>query len=282
LPEVREYHRQLVARFLGEWDFDGQKLDNAFTVPACYDPRHRHTSPYDPIRAMGDLYREIHEEARRVKPTSVTQICPCATMPNLSWLPYMDQPVTADPWNAAQVRQRIKIYKALFGPEAPVSGDHVEMTGRINTPAGLKTRGWDFASTVALGGVPATRFVWPEATAETEDVYLTPEKRAYWRRWLGFSSARMLSAGRFRNLYVHGYDLPEAYCVERDGRQYYAFFAPEAGVRWTRPLELRGLLPRPYRVIDYANDRDLGLVRGPTARLAAEFSGVLLIEAVPQ
>jgi alpha-galactosidase len=282
LPEVREYHRQLVERFLGDWSFDGQKLDNAFTVPACYDPRHHHSSPYDSIRAMGDVYRDIYETARRVNPASLTQVCPCATMPNLSWLPYMDQPVAADPWSAAQVRQRIKIYKALFGASAPVSGDHVEMTGRSNTPSGLKMLGWDFGSTIGLGGVAATRFIWPDSGVETEDVNLTPEKRAYWRKWLGIYASRRLPEGRFRNLYVHGYDLPEAYCVERDGRQYYAFFAPQAGVRWTRAVELRGLLPRTYRVFDYANDRDLGSARGPTAELAVEFTDQLLIEAVPQ
>jgi alpha-galactosidase len=282
LPEVREYHRRLVERFLGDWDFDGQKLDNAFTVPACYDPRHQHSSPYDSIRAMGDVYRDIHQAAQRIKPGSLTQVCPCATMPNLSWLPYMDQSVAADPWSAAQVRQRIKIYKALFGPTAPVSGDHVEMTGRENTPLGLKMLGWDFGSTIGLGGVVGTRFVWPDGGPETEDVNLTPAKREYWRKWLGLYVAKRLSEGRFRSLYVHGYDLPEAYCVERDGRQYYAFFAPQAGVRWTRPLELRGLLPRRYRVFDYANDRDLGSVRGPTAELGVEFTGQLLLEATPQ
>ena len=58
----------------------------------------------------------------------MTQSCPCGTPPSLAWLPFMDQAVTADPVGAVQVRRRIKMYKALLGPESAVYGDHVELT----------------------------------------------------------------------------------------------------------------------------------------------------------
>jgi alpha-galactosidase len=282
LPEVQEYHRQLVRRFLGAWACDGQKLDNAFTVPACHNPKHHHRSPEDSVRAMGAVYRAVYETAREARPDGVTQICPCGTLPNLAWLPYMDQPIVADPWTSAQVRQRITVYKALFGADAPVSGDHVEMTGRRNTAQGLRMLGLDFASTIAVGGVPATRFVWPEEREETQDVFLTPEKELRWRRWLRLYWARRLAEGRFRHLYVHGVDAPEAYVVEKDGVMHYAFFAPERGVSWRHPVELRGLAPRPYRLRDYVAERELGVVRGPVATLAVGFEDALLIEARPQ
>ena len=32
----------------------------------------------------------------------------------------------------------------------------------------------------------------------------------------------MLSKGTFRNLYVYGYDTPEGYAIEKDGKMYYA------------------------------------------------------------
>jgi len=41
---------------------------------------------------------------------------------------YIDQPVTADPVGALQVRQRIKVFKALMGPSAAAFADHVELS----------------------------------------------------------------------------------------------------------------------------------------------------------
>ena len=116
VPEVQAYYKQLTEKFIREWGFDGHKLDNIYTVPACYNPEHHHKSPQDSVNAMADVYRIIFETTRAIKPESVTQSCPCGTPPSLAWLPYMDQAVTADPVGAVQVRRRIKMYKALLGP----------------------------------------------------------------------------------------------------------------------------------------------------------------------
>jgi hypothetical protein len=37
-------------------------------------------------------------------------------------------------------------------------------------------------------------------------------------------------------------------------------------------IELRGLADRTYHVVDYANDKDYGSMRGPVAKLAADFN----------
>jgi len=50
-------------------------------------------------------------------------------------VPFMDQAVTADPVGGVQVRRRIKMYKALLGPEAAVYGDHVELSEMTRTGA---------------------------------------------------------------------------------------------------------------------------------------------------
>ena len=101
---------------------------------------------------------------RRVRSSreSVTQSCPCGTPPSLAWLPYMDQAVTADPVGAVQVRRRIKMYKALLGPEAAVYGDHVELSAMTASGNDWIEHGDDFASTIGTGGVVGTKFVWPE------------------------------------------------------------------------------------------------------------------------
>ena len=128
VPEVQAYYKQLTEKFIRDWGFDGSKLDNIYTVPACYNPAHHHKSPQDSVNAMGDVYKMIFQTTRAIKPESVTQACPCGTPPSLAWLPFMDQAVTADPVGAVQVRRRIKMYKALLGPESAVYGDHVELS----------------------------------------------------------------------------------------------------------------------------------------------------------
>jgi len=279
LKEVQEYHRRLTQKFIRDWGFDGHKLDNIFSVPACYNAKHNHRSPNDSIQAMGEVYRVIFETTRALKPDSVTQSCPCGTTPNIAWLSYMDQAVTADPVGAAQVRRRIKMYKALLGPEAPVYGDHVELTEMRRVAGQWAEVGMDFASTVGTGGVVGTKFSWPDYAGRFHKVLLTPEKESHWKKWFGIYNAKMLSRGTFLNLYTLGYDIPEGYAISKGGKMYYAFFSPDPGRPWQGEIELRGLEPGRYRVTDFIEGRELGSVTAPNARLAAEFTHSLLLEA---
>jgi alpha-galactosidase len=279
LPEVQEYHRATALKFISDWGFDGHKLDNAFTVPPCYNPRHNHKSPGDSIASVGEVYRAIFEITRKLKPRSVTQICSCGTPPNYAWLPYLDQAVTADPVGSRQVRLRIKMLKALLGPEAAVYGDHVELTEiRFRGDEELDL-GQDFASTIGAGGVVGTKFVWPDP-GKFKEAVLTPDKEAHWKRWIGIYNSRMLSRGMFLDLYTFGYDIPEAYAIAKDGKMYYAFFTPGSGEKWTGTIELRGLGPGRHHVTDYVNKKDYGSVQGPVGRTHVEFEDHLLLEAV--
>lgn len=286
LPEVQAYHKQLTECFIRDWDFDGHKLDNIWTVPPCYNPAHHHKSPYDSIYAMGDVYKVIFETTRALKKDSVTQICPCGTPPSVAWFRFMDQAVTADPVGSVQVRRRIKMYKALLGSKAAIYGDHVELTKIANPSTAHEVdMGDDFASTVGVGGVPGTKFTWPDYGAKFKPVFLTPEREAHWKQWLGIYNSKMLANGDFLNLYVYGYDQPEAYVIEKGGRLYYAFYAPAekngSPGHWSGEIELRGLAAKSYKVSDYVNQKDLGTVAGPTAKLKVEFTDHLLLEAVP-
>ena len=281
LPEVQEYEKKLTEHFIKDWGFDGHKLDNIYTVAACYNPKHHHKSPQDSINAMGKVYSIIYQTTRALKPESVTQICPCGTTPNLAWLPYMDQAVTADPVGAVQVRRRIKMYKALLGPESAVYGDHVELTRIVGREKGERDLGQDFASTVGTGGVVGTKFTWPDQGAHFRDVNLTSEKETYWTKWTGIYNSKMLSKGEFKDLYVIGYDTPEGYAIAKDGRMYYAFFAPDSAT-WNGELELRGLSPGKYKIYDYVNDKDLGSVDAASPRLHTAFKDHLLLEVSRQ
>jgi alpha-galactosidase len=282
VPEVRDYYRQLTERFIRDWDFDGHKLDFSFTVPPCYNPKHNHVSPEDSTRAMGDVYKVIFETTRALKPESVTQSCPCGTPPNFAWLPYLDQAVTADPVGSVQVRRRIKMYKALLGPSAAVYGDHVELTRiRGANTSHEQDEGRDFASTVGLGGVPGTKFTWPVLGKKFQGVDLTLEKEALWKKWLQIYEQKALSRGTFRDLYVYGYDSPEAYAIEKDGKMHYAFFAPQASPEWKGAIELRGLKPGRYRVVDYENGAAIGTLESEKPEINVQFREHLLLEADP-
>jgi alpha-galactosidase len=290
VPEVREYYKKLTEKFIRDWDFDGHKLDNIYSVPACYNPAHHHKSPYDSVYAMGEIYKTIFDTTRTLKPDSVTQSCPCGTPPSIAWLRYLDQAVTADPVGSVQVRQRVKMYKALLGPNAAVYGDHVELTRIANPNGNEKDLGSDFASTVGTGGVVGTKFAWPNYGPKLADVYLTPQKEEYWKKWVGLYNEKMLSRGTFRDLYVYGYDVPEGYAIEKNGAMYYAFFAPApaagtahaAPADWSGEIELRGLAPGTYHVVDYVNGKDFGDVTAPGAKLKASFADHLLLEATKQ
>ena len=281
VPEVQAYYKRLTEKFIRDWGFDGSKLDNIYTVPMCYNPAHHHKSPQDSVDAMADVYKTIFQTTRAIKPESVTQSCPCGTPPSLAWLPYMDQAVTADPVGGVQVRRRVKMYKALLGPEAAVYGDHVELSAMTRVGKNWSEHGSDFASTIGTGGVVGTKFVWPDPGPKFKPVLLTQEKEAQWKKWIAIYNEKMLSKGTFRSLYVYGYDTPEAYAIEKDSEMYYAFFAPTPA-SWKGQLELRGLVPGKYHVRDYAEGKDLGMVEigaaGEFPRLDAEFKDHLLLE----
>jgi alpha-galactosidase len=285
LPEVREYYKKLTERFIRDWNFDGHKLDNIYSTPRCYNPKHHHKSPLESVYAMGEVYKTIFETTRALKADSVTQSCPCGTPPSLAWLRYMDQAVTADPVGSVQVRRRIKMYKALLGPSAAIYGDHVELTRITGANTGSEQDiGDDFASTLGTGGVLGTKFTWPDYGPKLKNVYLNSRKEAHWKKWITLYNEKMLSKGHFLDLYVYGYDAPEAYAIEKGGAMYYAFYAPVAtgkgrkDGKWSGEVELRGLSNRTYHVTDYVGGEDFGTVTGPTGKLHVDFTGALLLE----
>ena len=92
------------------------------------------------------------------------------------------------------------------------------------------------------------------------------------------TSEHMLPRGEYRGeLYDIGFDKPETHVIEKSGRLYYALYARN----WNGTVNIRGLAAGRYRVRDYFNDRDLGEIRAPAARLSVAFEQFLVLEAVP-
>jgi alpha-galactosidase len=276
LPEVQEYILKMVRLFIEEWGFDGHKLDNIYCMAPCNNPAHHHTRPEDSVEAFAGIYRQIHEETRRLRPHGVTQICPCGTPITHTLLPAVDQTVTGDPTSSAQIRQRIKFYKALTGPRMPVSADHIE----------LSDGGTDFASEIGAGGIPATKFILPPdgTTRRRLKEYwpITPAKQALYKKWFTISQQNSLIDGETLNLYDLAFDRPEAHVIRKGTRLYFAFFTPHNSDMFRGRLELRGLEERSYHLHDYVDDHPLGTVHGPTGNLEIQFRGSLLFFATPE
>ena len=268
---VVEYHKALVRKILGEWGFDGLKLDGQHmnAVPPCYNPAHHHKTPEDSVEALPDFFREIYETARSVKPDALVEFCPCGTAYSFFTMPHFNMSVASDPESSFQIRSKGKTLKALMGDNIPYFGDHVELSDGAN----------DFASTVGVGGVVGTQFVLPNLVKKHSTSDLTPEREKVFEKWLQIYKEKMLSRGEYLGeLYDIGFDRPEAHAIRKGGEMYYAFFARH----WSGPIELHGLQDRTYHIVDYVNGKDFGNVHGPKATISTDFAKHLLIEAQPE
>jgi alpha-galactosidase len=270
---VREDAAAFVRKALGEWGFDGLKIDGQHlnAAPECFNPAHAHAAPADAYEGVPGFFKSIWDAAQATNPDAVIEICPCGTGYSYFTLPYLNMTVASDPESSWQIRSKGKTLKALAGDGIAYFGDHVEMSDG----------GEDFASTFGIGGVIGTNFAWPGAPGEKDgELLLTPEREKTWARWVALYEAMRLSEGEYLgSLYDIGFDRPEAHAVRKGGALYYAFFAP----RHDGAVELRGLeTGRTYAVRDYVNGVEFGKVEGPLGRLSVRFSGSLLLAATPQ
>jgi alpha-galactosidase len=270
-PPVREDARALARKAIAEWGFDGLKIDGQHLngAPPCHNRTHAHARPEEAAEGVPGFFAAIHEAAHQARAAAVVEICPCGTTYSFFNLPHLDMAVASDPTSSWQIRLKGKTLKALMGDAAAYFGDHVE----------LSTGGEDFASTVGVGGVVGSNFAWPGAPGKKDaELLLTPAREKAWALWTRVYQEKRLSQGTYRgDLYDIGFDRPEAHAVEKDGRLFYAFYAPQ----FKGDVELRGLTAGDYRVRDYVAGRDLGRVRAPGARLAVDFRDYLLVEARP-
>jgi len=269
---VRADAQAFARKALGEWGFDGLKIDGQHLngVAPCANPAHGHASPEDSVEAVPEFFRAIYDAAQATRPGALVEICPCGTGYSFFTLPYLNMTVASDPESSWQVRLKAKTLKALVGDKLAYFGDHVE----------LSEHGTDFASSLGVGAVVGSNFAWPGAPGKKDaKLLLTPERETAWGFWVKLYQDKRLSQGEYLGtLYDIGFDRPEAHVIRKDGALYYAFYAK----RFAGSVELRGLGAGRYRVRDYEHDRDLGPASGPTARLAIDFREHLLLEARPE
>lgn len=264
------YTKELVQKMIKEWGYDGLKIDGQHLngVPPCYNPAHHHAYPEESTEKLQDFWKMVYETALEIKKDAVIQICPCGTSYSFYNLPYMNQTVSSDPLSSWQIRLKGKTLKGLMGDSSPYYGDHVE----------LSDNGSDFATTIGIGGVVGSKFTWPSDRHPKKGYILTKEKESVWKKWTDIYKEKMLPRGIYQGeLYDIGFDKPETHAIRKDSKLYYAFYADN----WLGDVELRGLENKTYKVTDYVNNKELGEVKGPAAKLKVEFDKHLLIECSP-
>jgi alpha-galactosidase len=275
-PPVIDYHRALVRRIIGDWGFEGLKLDGQHlnAVAPCHNPAHKHARPEESFEKLQDFWKAIYDEAIAINPEAIVEICPCGDSFAFHNVPAMNNTPASDPTSSWQVRSKGKTFKALMGPSAPYAGDHVELSDGRN----------DFASTYGIGAIPSTKFTWPADTTNPTDklppggFVLTAEKEALWRKWIDLYRANMLAKGTYLGgLYDIGFDKPEGHAIAKDGALHYAFFAD----KWDGPIALRGLGAGRYSLTDSFSNAPLGVATRDSDTLRAAFERFLLVRATP-
>ena len=269
---VRADAAAFASKALGEWGFDGLKVDGQHLngAPRCFNPTHHHAAPTDSVEGLAGFFKAVWEASRAANPDALVEICPCGTSYSFFNLPYMNMTVASDPESSWQVRLKGKTLRALTGGGAAYLGDMVE----------LSDGGDDFASTLGVGGVVSSNFVWPDAPGKKDPkLLLTAPREAEWAFWIKLYQEQRLSEGEYLgDLYDIGFDRPETHAILKGNSMYYALFAAQ----FDGVAELRGLKSSRYRLQDYENNQDLGVVDGPVARLPVTFKKHLLIRAVPE
>lgn len=278
-PEVIAHTKKLVNKFINEWGFDGLKIDGQFLnqVPPDYSPFGNLKYPEESVEELPGYFNMIYQTATKLNKNAVVEICPCGAAVSYHIMTAMNQPVASDPKDSWQVRHRGKVYKALMGPRVPYYGDHVE----------LSNNGIDFASTIGIGGVPGSKFTIQQEAPKGSYGYkyrLTPSKKKRFKKWLSIYEKHMLSKGKYLGqLYDIGFGRPGAHTIRKDGNMYYAFYTKKKyGTTYSGTIHLKGLKKGvKYRVIDYENDKNYGVVKGPEASFKVDFKRNLLLKAIP-
>lgn len=275
-PPTIDFFRAQVRRIIGDWGFEGLKLDGQHLngVAPCHNPAHNHARPEESYEKLQDFWKALYDEAMAINPETVIEICPCGDSFAFHNIPAMNNTPASDPESSWQVRSKGKTFKALMGPSAPYSGDHVELSDRHD----------DFASTYGIGAIPSTKFTWPRDTATPTDTLppggfvLTPERERLWRKWIDLYRANMLSKGNYLGgLYDIGFDKPEGHVIAKDGALHYAFYAD----KWGGPVELRGLKAGRHALTDMFTGAPMGVVTPGDSRIALRFEHFAILRAEP-
>jgi len=277
---VVDHYEKFVETAINNWGIDGFKIDgqNLNAVPRCYNQLHNHLSPEDAPKSVPDFFKVIYKTAQKLKPGFIIQICPCGTNFSFYNLPYVNQLVASDPLDSWQVRLKGKTFKALLDSKIAYSGDHVELTNRVWDEASQKEKikgKEDFVSTLAVGGVPSTKFTVPGIKQADSSLILTAEKEKIWKKWISIYQNEDLKDANYLNVYDIAFDKPETHLLKNGDNYYYTFFAD----KYSGKVELRGLEKGKYKIFDLNNDKELTELNSANPIIQINFNSYLMIKA---
>lgn len=284
LPAVRHYFEAFVRKAILKWKVDGFKLDgqDQNMVPECFNPLHHHKSPFASVKAVPVFFKDIYNEATRLKKGFLIQLCPCGTNFSIYNLPYVNQTVASDPLDSWQVRLKGKTFRALYGSHTEAySGDHVELTNHIwdqKLQKFILHGKPDFASAFAVGAVPASKFTLAGIEQADTSLELNPSRLKWYERWMNIYHREKLSRGVYLNLYDIAFDKPETHVIERGGNFYYFFFAKK---HFAGKVELRGLTAGHYTAYNLYTGKMLKQISASHPAMSVSFDHYMVLKLVP-
>ena len=273
--DVRSETKRLVEKFIGEYGYEGLKLDGQYmnAVPPDYNPAHHPDDPEKVVRELPTIFKLIYDTARGINPHAVLQYCPCGDCFSVYNLPYTNKTVSSDPLSSWQIRTKGYVLRAL-APKTAYYGDHIELSDGGN----------DYPTQLGIGAILGTKFTWPRENPRLKKgepgYLLTPEREALLKNALDIFYQKDLAHGEYVwGLYDIGFDYPETHVIRKDGTLNYAFYTHGTPVQ---EVELRGLeAGHRYQLTDYYNHKDLGVITAEEKTvLPVPVDGALLVEAV--
>ena len=164
--------REVLARMVGEWGFDGVYLDfqGLSAVPPCFNPAHQHPTPLAGFEQVPKVFEEISAELHRLKPDPFLEACVCALPHSPYIMPFYPLANASDPRSDAQARRRVKAEKAIRGPRFAV-GDAYQVPADEWRGTSLRE---GFETAMGTGAALTTFYA-----------DLDARQLALWSRWFG-------------------------------------------------------------------------------------------------
>lgn len=240
-------------------DFIYHDWANLVEVPPCYNPLHKHESPLSPYWNMSNQYKLMYEKAQSIKPGYAIEMCECGRPHDPYKMPYYNITNASDATSKEQVRQRLKVEKALNGSKTYFNPGYVlpvrPREDWIYDPC-------EIDECVAMGGY-----------FETYYTDLPPEKKKEWIQWMNIYKEEQIFKGEYLNLYDIEFDKPDVHVTKKNGVLYY--FAPGP---FNGSLELRGLAEGLYNVSDLFTKEPIAAIEGPSAKINLKREGNIYLK----
>ncbi|NQT23825.1 alpha-galactosidase [candidate division KSB1 bacterium] len=258
---VLNFWEEQIEKLYSTFDLDFIYHDwaNLIEVPPCYNPLHKHESPLSPYWNFGKQYKVMYDKAQSIKPGYAIEMCECGRPHDPYKMPFYNITNASDANNKEQVRQRLKVEKALNGSKVYFNPGYI-------LPESKADWGYDpceIDECVAMGGY-----------FESYYTELTPEKKKEWLKWMKIYKEEAIYKGEYLNLYDVANDLPEFHVTKKDDNLYYFAPGPFKG-----EAELRGLDNKSYTIIDFSSNETITTVNGPVAKVNIDVESDIYLKA---